>query len=52
MATYKEMSKMPSKLYIVVELNDEERTKLGENKDNYMVFTTFVKGYTSEGKAN
>lgn len=46
------MTKRPSKLYLVVELNDEERNKLGENKDNYMVFTTFVKGYTSEGKAH
>jgi hypothetical protein len=38
--------KKHSTFYIIVEFSEEEKKNLSESLENYMIFTTFIKGYS------
>ena len=40
-----------SEIYMVLELSEEERNKFEENVDNFIAFTSFAKGFSSEKRA-
>lgn len=45
------MKKKASELFIVIDLNEDEMENLQQSKNDFIIFTTFVKGYTSEKEA-
>jgi hypothetical protein len=49
--SYSQLEKRPPKLYIVTVINKTEEAKLNNNIDNFIIFTTFTKGFTSEKEA-
>lgn len=49
---YTKLEKRPKKLFVVSLLSKEEEEKLKNNQDNFIIFTSFVKGFTNEKEAN
>ena len=46
------VNKLYEPFYIIIDLNEEQKAKLGKSQRNFMLFSSFVKGTFNQKQAN